>query len=104
MSSRQASSPLLIDHEIEARNAEFGNPAVISGEQPEIDAWVPLHAGDRVVGVFSLQNLDSEYAFDEADVRRSRRSRQLERRARECAAGRRDAQTQTELAIINGIQ
>ena len=101
----ETGQPLLIDHDIEARNAEFGNPAVISGEPPRSTLWVPLHAGDRVVGVFSLQNLDIEYAFDEADVRllstiAASLSVALENARLVDETRKRNA----ELAIINGIQ
>jgi signal transduction histidine kinase/CheY-like chemotaxis protein len=101
----ETGQPLLIDHDIEARNAEFGNPTVISGEPPRSTLWVPLHAGDRVVGVFSLQNLDIEYAFDEADVRllstiAASLSVALENARLVDETRKRNA----ELAIINGIQ
>ncbi len=60
--------PLLINHDILGRLAEFGNP-LLSGEPAQSWLGVPIHAGDRVDGVISLQNLDAEYAFDEGSVR-----------------------------------
>ena len=101
----ETGQPLLIDHDIEARNAEFGNPAVISGEPPRSTLWVPLHAGDRVVGVFSLQNLDIEYAFDEADVRLlSTIAASLSVALENARLVDETRQRNAELAIINGIQ
>src|SRR4029079_1712374 len=61
--------PLLLDHDMPARAAEYGNPEAVSGETSKSSLFVPPHAGERAIGVVSLQNLDSEYAFDERDVR-----------------------------------
>ncbi len=47
----------------------MGQPFVISGEQPKSCVFVPLVVGDRATGVISLQNIDREHAFSDADVR-----------------------------------
>ena len=47
----------------------MGQPAVLSGEVPKSAVFVPLLVGDRAIGLISLQNLDREHAFGQADVR-----------------------------------
>jgi GAF domain-containing protein/DNA-binding response OmpR family regulator len=61
--------PVVVSDDWERRSAEAGNPLVITGEQPRSAVYVPLVAGDRAIGVISLQNLDREHAFSGADVR-----------------------------------
>jgi signal transduction histidine kinase/DNA-binding response OmpR family regulator len=61
--------PVVINEDLVARSAEVGQPAVLSGEIPKAAVFVPLLVGDRVTGLISLQNLDREHAFSEADVR-----------------------------------
>jgi GAF domain-containing protein len=61
--------PVVVNDELERRSAEAGQPLVISGEQPRSGVFVPLVIGDRGTGVISLQNIDREHAFSEADVR-----------------------------------
>ena len=46
-----------------------GQPAVLQGDPPKSSLWAPLVIGDEARGVISLQNLDREHAFSEADVR-----------------------------------
>ena len=101
----ETGQPLLLDHDMTASAIEYGNPDAVSGEPSKSSLFVPLHAGDRVVGVFSLQNLDNEYAFDERDVRLlatigASLSVTLENARLVDETRRRNA----ELAIINGIQ
>jgi signal transduction histidine kinase/CheY-like chemotaxis protein len=62
--------PLLLDHQASDRiRDEFDQPSVIQGEPARSIVFAPLIVGDVVRGVISLQNLDRDYAFDEADVR-----------------------------------
>jgi GAF domain-containing protein/DNA-binding response OmpR family regulator len=61
--------PVVINEDLVGRSAEVGQPAVLSGEVPKSAIFVPLLVGDRAVGLISLQNLDREHAFGEADVR-----------------------------------
>ncbi len=101
----ETGQPLLLDHDMPARAAEYGNPEAVSGEPSKSSLFVPLHAGERAIGVFSLQNLDSEYAFDERDLRLlatigASLSVALENARLVDETRRRNA----ELAIINGIQ
>ncbi|MDZ7305348.1 MAG: GAF domain-containing protein, partial [candidate division KSB1 bacterium] len=61
--------PLMINENIAAENAKYGNPDVISGEPPKSVLFVPLVVGDEAKGVISLQNLDRENAFTDSDLR-----------------------------------
>jgi GAF domain-containing protein/CheY-like chemotaxis protein/HPt (histidine-containing phosphotransfer) domain-containing protein len=61
--------PVVVNEDVETRATEAGNPLVISGEPAKSAIFVPLTIGDRVTGVVSLQNLDRERAFSDADVR-----------------------------------
>ncbi|HEY8946961.1 MAG TPA: GAF domain-containing protein, partial [Polyangiaceae bacterium] len=47
----------------------FGSSVALSGEQSKSTLWAPLVVGEEARGVISLQNLDRENAFTEADVR-----------------------------------
>ncbi len=62
-------APVVINEDLQQRGMEVGQPDVISGEVPRSAVWVPLLVGDRVTGLVSLQNIDREHAFSEADVR-----------------------------------
>ena len=61
--------PVIINDDIERRSAEVGHPRVISGEAPLSAVFVPLLVSDRASGLISLQNIDREQAFSDADVR-----------------------------------
>jgi FOG: GAF domain len=58
---------LLINHDLERKSAEAGSKA-IHGEQPKSAVWVPMVRGTEVKGMISLQDLDKEDAFTDADV------------------------------------
>ena len=61
------------------------------GRAAEVVLFVPLIVGGEATGVISLQNLDREHAFSEADVRLlTTLAGQPQRRARERAPVRRD--------------
>jgi GAF domain-containing protein/CheY-like chemotaxis protein len=61
--------PIVVNEDLERVSTEAGQPFVISGEQPKSCVFVPLFVGDRATGVISLQNIDREHAFSDADVR-----------------------------------
>ena len=97
-------APLLIDHDMAARMAEFGNP-VLLGEPARSWLGVPIHTGERVDGVISLQNLDAEYAFDEASIRLlTTVAASLSVALENARLVHETRQRNAELAIINGIQ
>jgi PAS domain S-box-containing protein len=58
--------PLLISENLDAEAARYGS-TVLAGETPKSALLVPLLTGGRAAGVISLQNIDREHAFDEAD-------------------------------------
>jgi PAS domain S-box-containing protein len=60
--------PLVINEQIVERGAELGAVLVAGTEMPKSYVGVPMIAGDEVLGVIDLQNLDHENAFSEADV------------------------------------
>ncbi len=62
-------APVVVNEDLVGRSAEAGQPHVLSGEVPKSSVFVPLLVGDRATGLISLQNLDHEHAFSEADVR-----------------------------------
>ncbi|HEY7525672.1 MAG TPA: GAF domain-containing protein [Candidatus Limnocylindria bacterium] len=47
----------------------FGPAVALSGEESKSTLWAPLVVGEEARGVISLQNLDRENAFSDADVR-----------------------------------
>src|SRR5439155_1616350 len=61
--------PFVVNEDIERAANEVGQPFVISGEMARSCVFVPLIVGDRATGVISLQNIDREHAFSDADVR-----------------------------------
>ena len=66
METRQ---PLMINEDMDAASERYGNPRVLSGELVKSCIFVPLFAGGRPTGAVSLQNVDREHAFTEADLR-----------------------------------
>src|SRR6185503_11114855 len=61
--------PVVVNEDVAGRSAEIGQPLVLQGEPPLSEVFVPLIVGGQTTGVISLQNLDREHAFSEADVR-----------------------------------
>ena len=61
--------PVIVNDDIERRSAEVSHPAVIAGEPVQSLVFVPLLVNERAIGLISLQNIDREHAFSEADVR-----------------------------------
>ena len=63
--------PLLINEQATERSIELvgGAPLMGSGEPAKSVLFVPLIVGGEATGRISLQNLDHENAFSEADVR-----------------------------------
>ena len=56
--------------DIEERRRRVGPAGRRSvGEPPKSIVFVPLLVGGEAIGVISLQNLDREHAFSDADVR-----------------------------------
>ncbi|TMK90502.1 MAG: GAF domain-containing protein [Actinobacteria bacterium] len=65
----ESREPVVVNEDIERISTEAGQPYVLAGEPPKSSVFVPLVVGDQAKGVISLQNLDREHAFSDADVR-----------------------------------
>jgi GAF domain-containing protein/DNA-binding response OmpR family regulator len=65
----QTKEKVVINKNFEAVAAAFGMKKVPGTEQPQSALYVPLVIGDKVTGYASLQNIDRENAFSDADVR-----------------------------------
>jgi len=66
----QTKQPLLVNHHWMQRRVELGAEAgVIIGAVPQAVLFVPIIIATNVIGVVSLQNLDHENAFNDADLR-----------------------------------
>jgi GAF domain-containing protein/CheY-like chemotaxis protein len=90
---------VVVNTEMGRRMNEVGS-TVVSGYDTKSGVWMPLLVGDRTCGVITLQNIDHENAFSEADVRlldtlagsmsvaleNARLFAETQRRARETAA------------------
>ena len=61
--------PIMINEDVIAVSKQYGNPQVLTGEPSKSLLFVPLVVGGRATGVISLQNVDREHAFDDADER-----------------------------------
>ena len=61
--------PLMLVESTEEIAASYGNPFVLTGEPTRSALFVPLVVGGRATGVISLQNVDREHAFTDADER-----------------------------------
>lgn len=60
---------LIINEDTIGAAEKYGNPKILVGEIPKSVLFVPMIVGDQAKGVISLQNLDREHAFSDADVR-----------------------------------
>lgn len=65
LKTRQA---LMFNQDVAQRMQEYGS-VVIAGDVPQSYVGVPLIIGDEARGVMSLQNIDRENAFTDADLR-----------------------------------
>ena len=65
----ETQQPLVINERAPERAVELGSPAIRQGEEPKATLWAPLIVAGEPAGVVSVQNLDRENPFDDADVR-----------------------------------
>ncbi len=62
-------APYVANEDVEGLGIAFGQPGgAIAGEEAKSVMFVPLITGDTVHGVISVQNLDREHAFSDADL------------------------------------
>ncbi|MBL0026304.1 MAG: GAF domain-containing protein [Saprospiraceae bacterium] len=65
----QTREKIVINKNFESVASAFGVKKVPGTEYPKSAVYVPLVIGDKVIGYTSLQNIDKENAFSDADVR-----------------------------------
>ncbi|MFL5756640.1 MAG: GAF domain-containing protein, partial [Chloroflexota bacterium] len=65
----ETKEPMLVAENLAEHAQKFGQPAVLQGEPPLSAVFAPLIVAGDAFGVMSLQNLDRENAFGDADVR-----------------------------------
>ena len=58
--------PLLLTENLDVESERYGS-TVLVGEPPKSVLFVPLVTGGKATGVISLQNVDREHAFSDAD-------------------------------------
>jgi len=64
----ETGEPFLINERAEELAVQYDNP-ILGAKVPKAALFVPMKVGARNIGVVSLQNVDREDAFSEADVR-----------------------------------
>src|SRR5262249_25833539 len=96
---------LLLTENVEAEMERYGSAVIAGGESPKSVLFVPLVVGGRGTGGISLQNVDREPAFGEAD------QQSLETPAAGLSVALENArlaqeprQRNAELAMINSVQ
>src|SRR5438874_10260176 len=65
----ETGEPLMLNENWTTAAEQYGNPLVLVGEVPKSALFVPLVAGGKATGVVSLQNVDREHVFTDADQR-----------------------------------
>src|SRR5579884_1766167 len=96
--------PLLVAENMAAEAERVGSKVDV-GEQPKSGVYVPLVSGGRATGTISLQNLDREHAFDDADVRLlSTLAGSLSTALENARLVHETKQRNAELALINSVQ
>ncbi|MGZ3882383.1 MAG: GAF domain-containing protein, partial [Flavisolibacter sp.] len=61
--------PILINENYIETAKKYGSTGVSKGQPPKSAVFVPMIVGEEVKGSLSLQNVDKENAFSEADIR-----------------------------------
>jgi serine phosphatase RsbU (regulator of sigma subunit) len=64
----QTRQPVLVNTDVAEQAAKIGQHTIPGTITPKSWLGVPMIVGDQVTGILSLQNVDQENAFDEADV------------------------------------
>jgi PAS domain S-box-containing protein len=97
--------PLMIAESTREVAESYGNPFILSGEPVRSALFVPLVVGGRSTGVISLQNLDREHAFSDADQRLlTTLAGSLSVALENARLVHETRQRNAELALINSVQ
>ena len=101
----ESREPLLLEENGAELAREYGNPVVLQGEPAKSALFVPLIVGGRATGVISLQNVDREHAFSEADLRLlTTLAASLSVALENARLFEETRQRNAELALINDVQ
>src|SRR4029450_1794877 len=96
--------PLVINERFQETIAAFGG-GFVTGEMPMSAVYVPLVVGGEATGRISLQNMDNEHAFSEADVRLlTTRAGSLSVALETARLFEETRQRNAELGLINEVQ
>jgi PAS domain S-box-containing protein len=97
--------PLMIAESTREVAERYGNPFILTGEPVKSALFVPLVVGGRATGVMSLQNLDREHAFTDADQRLlATLAGSLSVALENARLVHETRQRNAELALINSVQ
>jgi PAS domain S-box-containing protein len=97
--------PLLIVQDVEAESERYGSLTIAGGEDTKSVLFVPLVTGGHATGVISLQNVDREHAFDDADERLlTTLAGSLSVALENARLVHETRQRNAELALINSVQ
>jgi PAS domain S-box-containing protein len=100
----ETGEPVLLTENFAAEAERVGS-RVDHGEMPKSALYVPLVTGGRATGVISLQNIDREHAFDEADQRLlTTLAGSLSTALENARLVHETRQRNAELALINSVQ
>ena len=100
----ETGEPLLIVENLDIESERYGS-RVDTGEKPKSVLFVPLIARGKPVGVVSLQNIDREHAFDDADQRLlTTLSSSLSVALENARLVHETRERNAELALINSVQ
>ncbi len=64
----QTRQPLLLNTDVAENSNRLGQPVFPNTDMPKSWLGVPMFENDKVKGILSVQNLEYENAFDEADI------------------------------------
>jgi GAF domain-containing protein/CheY-like chemotaxis protein len=96
--------PVVVRDRFKQRAKKAGQPAILAGEMPRCAVFMPLNVGGEVTGVVSLQNLDQEDAFSEADIRLlATLTRSLSTALENARLVDETRQRNTELGLVNEV-
>jgi PAS domain S-box-containing protein len=97
--------PLMIAESTREVAERYGNPFILTGEPVKSALFVPMVVGRRATGVISLQNLDREHAFTDADQRLlTTLAGSLSVALENARLVHETRQRNAELALINSVQ
>jgi PAS domain S-box-containing protein len=96
--------PLMINEDLDAEAERYGS-TIVAGEMAKSTLFVPLVLGGRATGAISLDNLEREHAFTDADQRLlTTLAGSLSVALENARLVHETRQRNAELALINGAQ